>query len=397
VEIGNIASAIAVLSATVTIATHGAAHLLLAGDRHLRRGKLPISVLKPLKGAIEMLEENLESFCQQDHSQYELILGAANSNDPAIAVAQRVRARHPELVIKIVTGEWSRGLNPKVRLLRRLFAHAKYGAILISDDNVRVRRDYLSVMAGALELPNTGLVSNVIVGVGGRTMGAICENLQLNTFVISNVAGAYLLGVPVTIGKSMLMRRDALVNAGGFGAVADVLAEDHLLGQAIRGAGYKTRTLGHPVFTTNVTWSLQRTYARHQRWCKMRANVAPLLFPLELLLQPLMLSLFASLVIRMNNATVVPSAFVVPVVSAVLATLSEVFLLRHLLGRELRVKDIVGLPVRSVVAVASHIGSGLVSVVSWRGENYRIGKQSRLIPLNTERTLRVVTAVKRAA
>jgi hypothetical protein len=110
-----------------------------------------------------------------------------------------------------------------------------------------------------------------------------------------------------------------------------------------------------------------------------------------------MLSLFASLVIRMNNATVVPSAFVVPVVSAVLATLSEVFLLRHLLGRELRVKDIVGLPVRSVVAVASHIGSGLVSVVSWRGENYRIGKQSRLIPLNTERTLRVVTAVKRAA
>ena len=55
----------------------------------------PVTILKPLKGLDEALEENLRSFFQLDYPTFQLLFGVADLNDPAIAVVQRLMAEFP--------------------------------------------------------------------------------------------------------------------------------------------------------------------------------------------------------------------------------------------------------------------------------------------------------------
>ena len=82
---------------------------LVASVRNLRRARvqsravasvdatvLPmVSIFKPLHGAEPRLEQNLESFFLQDYPAFEIVFGCRNSSDAALAVVERLRARHP--------------------------------------------------------------------------------------------------------------------------------------------------------------------------------------------------------------------------------------------------------------------------------------------------------------
>jgi len=54
--------------------------------------KPPISVLKPLCGHDDGLEENLRSFMVQDYPEYEVLFGVHRSDDSAVAVAEKIIA-----------------------------------------------------------------------------------------------------------------------------------------------------------------------------------------------------------------------------------------------------------------------------------------------------------------
>src|SRR5262245_45051086 len=62
----------------------------------------PVSILKPLRGADPGLEANLETSFRLDYPEFEIVLGAADAADPALVVARRVAARHPEVPSRIV-------------------------------------------------------------------------------------------------------------------------------------------------------------------------------------------------------------------------------------------------------------------------------------------------------
>src|SRR5450755_4695266 len=55
----------------------------------------PISILKPLAGVDDGLEENLRSFFEQDYPAFEILFAVRSSDDPAIAVVERLRGRYP--------------------------------------------------------------------------------------------------------------------------------------------------------------------------------------------------------------------------------------------------------------------------------------------------------------
>src|ERR1700761_1616796 len=81
----------------------------------------PVSILKPLCGLDEGLEENLRSFFVQDYPEYEVLLGVHTLDDPAVAVAEKVIAEFQGKVPArlIVTGE-SHVPNAKSFSLNRL-------------------------------------------------------------------------------------------------------------------------------------------------------------------------------------------------------------------------------------------------------------------------------------
>ena len=372
----------AALAAVMSVAT-----LILSDRAHrLPHGTIPISVLKPVKGLDDELEANLESFCLQTHERYELIVGAADSNDPALDIARRVKRRFPHVAFRIVAGEWITGFNPKVRNLRNLLSKARFSAILVSDGDIRVDSDYLSVMAGALERPNVGLVSNLVVGTGEQTIGAACENLQLNGFVAASVAAAQLIARhPVVVGKSMLFRRETLCCIGGFQSAADVLAEDYLLGRAVLKAGFRVSTLGYPVWAINRNWSVSKMLQRHTRWAQIRRHVSPGMFLLEPLAIPELWLMLVAVAWWLA-----PSHFSAAHTAVVLTTVALSVSMQRLVSISMQRSipqwtTLLLLPFSSLLAFYTWLRAWTLDIVVWRYQSYRIGAGSRLTLVNEPR------------
>ena len=235
---------------------------------------ISVSILKPLKGLDDNLFDNLESFCMLDYPEYEIIFSLQDHNDPAYKVARKIKDKYPDKQISLVVEECSTGLNPKVNNLIPAYANAKYEYILISDSNVMVNRDYLREIVKHFSDPDVGLVSNLIRGIGGRTLGSVFENLHLNTFIIGSVCFLdRYLKMPCVVGKSMLMRKRDLESIGGFKAVKDVLAEDYIIGKKMQKKGKKVILSNYLINNVNEYWGLKKFLNRHTRWGKLRWRI----------------------------------------------------------------------------------------------------------------------------
>jgi ceramide glucosyltransferase len=247
-------------------------------------------VLKPLAGRDDDLDENLESFARLRHHRHEILFGVASDRDPAIAAARAFIARHPEVDARIVVTDPGAATNPKVAQLIGLAAAARGDVFLTSDSNVRVGPDYLHHVVAPLADPSCGLVTNLFAGTGEQTLGAALENLQLGAVIMPSVVLS-LLGLPVTVGKSMAMRRADLERLGGFEPYGDVLAEDLMIGRRVSEAGLRIATSFHVIENRNVAGSVAACVHRHARWAKMRRSITPAFFLFEPLLTPIIVAL----------------------------------------------------------------------------------------------------------
>ncbi len=269
---------------------------LRAGVPSRRLSELPpVTVLKPLCGVDADLEANLRTFFEQDHPRFELVFGVQGASDPAAEIVRRLRAEYPQVVARLVVHDGGRGLNPKVSNLRAMLEHAaQHDVIVVSDSNVAVARDYLRELATELARPNTGLVTSPISGEGERTLGAALEALQLNGPVAAGVAiASELARHTIVVGKSMMFRRSELARLGGLESVAEVLAEDYVIGRMYLEAGYAVRLARTPVRNI-VRAATVRTFSdRMLRWGMIRIRLAPAAFFLEPLASPLVVAAVA--------------------------------------------------------------------------------------------------------
>ena len=236
----------------------------------------PVSVLKPLKGADAGLEANLESFFRLAYPRFEVVLGVDDAGDPALAVARRVAAAHPDVPSRIVVDPRAVGLNPKVNNLANLLRHARHDVLLISDSNVRVRPGYLDDLVAHLARPGVGLVSSPFRAAAAEGAGGAIEALQLNTFVLGGVAAVQrFLGGVCVVGKSMLLRRATLDALGGFPFLARYLAEDQVCGEEVARRGLAVAMSGHVIDNVLGRLPLRAALRRHLRWARIRRRMSP--------------------------------------------------------------------------------------------------------------------------
>ncbi|MEM9455419.1 MAG: glycosyltransferase [Myxococcota bacterium] len=379
--------ALAAFSLLVTVVIHVCVHLILARSRKEPHAHAPpISVLKPLKGADEGLYDNLASIAAQDYpGLYEIILGAADPDDPALWVAQQVRRDFPNVDIRIIPGRKGPGLNPKVSNLDALGAVARHPNLLVSDSNVRVGPTYLRHTAAELRNPAVGLVSNVLVGVGERSFGAALENLHLSSFVAGAVCCAdALVRHPCVIGKSMLMRRAALDKIGGWASVQDVLGEDYLLGTALTRAGYRVVLSPYVITTVNACWSVSSFLSRHLRWSQMRRRIAPLAYVFEPVLSPLPWLALVILLASAHHGSMLGMRSAAWIQLALcgmgLKIGTDVLAVYRLRGSVPRGLAPLLIPVKDVVVLGLWVAAWTLRGVNWRGNRMRIGAGSALVP-----------------
>lgn len=248
----------------------------------------PVTVLKPLAGADAHLAHNLLSFFQQDHPDYELLFGCEDPADPALAVVAALIAAHPHVAARVVVHQGPRGGNPKVRNLRGIIDLARHDLVLVSDSNVWAPPSYLRE-AAARWGGDVGLVTHLFVGVPGRgaPLAAWVEALLLADFCAPGAALPTALGHAAVIGKSMLFSRAELASFGGLARVADVMAEDYVLGRMFQLRGRRV-AMGSTVIDNSLgalTW--RAVFDRHLRWSMLRLRLHPHLWFLEPCTSPL--------------------------------------------------------------------------------------------------------------
>ena len=197
-------------------------------------------LFQALAGADEGLEENLRSFFEQQYGDFEILFAVRHPDDPAIAVAERVRAKFPEVPSKLmVTGEPPYP-NAKVYSLQRMLAAARHDLLVMSDSDIRVTPDMLETIAREFSDAAIGMATCPYRAAPGRSFWSTLEALGLNTEFIGGVLVARMLeGMKFAIGPTIVARRATLDRIGGFDAVKDYLAEDFVMGKlaAERGDG----------------------------------------------------------------------------------------------------------------------------------------------------------------
>ncbi len=370
-------AALAFSGGYAVIATIIAAYELKLNTRSSKPPRVspPVTIFKPLKGMDDQLELNLRSFFQLRYPKYELIFGVAETDDPAIEIVKKLIAEYPAIEARLVVDTRVAGLNPKIANLRNMYPLARYHYLLISDSNVRVRPEYLSNMMSYLQKRDVGLVTSTIRGESARTVAGLLENLHLNSFVASSVfAVRRLFKVPIVIGKSMLLRKQTLLRIGGFEAFADFLAEDQLIGMAVRELGLKVRASTHWINNINESWSWSKFLNRHVRWAKLRRNLDLPNYIAEILSHPLMLSA-VYLLFRHDIKGV--RVFAVIMLSKYLC---DIIMLR-MLKSDLKVWHYLLLPVKDAIMIGIWFVPFFDRQIVWRGNRFTITKNTALEPL----------------
>jgi ceramide glucosyltransferase len=96
-----------------------------------------ISILKPLTGVDDNLNDNLETFFVMDYPAYELLFCVQDQNDPAIGIVSRLLEKYPHVDARLYTGGKFVGINPKINNMVQGYDVAKYDLIMISDAGIK--------------------------------------------------------------------------------------------------------------------------------------------------------------------------------------------------------------------------------------------------------------------
>jgi len=346
----------------------------------------PISIIKPLKGLDDNLFDNLESFCKQDYPEYEVILSLENRNDPAYRVAEKIKNKYPDRVT-IVIDNSSKALNPKVRNMMTAYKISKYDYFLISDSNVYVDSDYLKKTSASMS-EDVGLITNLIVGTGGKSFGAVLENLKLNSFILLSVCLLdKFLKMPCSIGKSMLMRKKDFEEIGGFSAVQDVLAEDYLIGKLINEKGKKVVLSNYMIENVNEYWSIKRFFNRHTRWAKIRWKIGGVKYFTEPLTNPVFIASLITLFYAFSNLSLI-----LLLLSVLIKTTGDYFVMR-MIKQKPGIQMILS-PIKDLISGIIWFVPFITSKVNWRGNLYLISENTVLMPVTDSSLKRTYLKLK---
>lgn len=327
----------------------------------------PVSILKPLKGTDEGLEENLKSFFKLNYPDFEILFSVADERDPAASVVKKLMRHYPRVCARLIVGYVDAGPNPKVNNMIKSYDQAKHDWILISDSNVRVEKNYVKRLVAHLD-PSVGMVTAAVAGRNSEGLGGALESVYLNTFYARGMIITDRLGHPCVIGKSMLFRRSVAARFGGIQTLARYLAEDYMAGQAMGKLGLRVVIASDPVVQIIGKYKFKEFWSRHIRWGRIRKTQAPIPF----LYEPFTNAIVSGVL----GAFGLHQLFGFPVHSVLLVHLSVWAFCDILLMKKLKTEVGFFLPLywfmRELLALPLwiHIASG--NTVSWRGSRLRL-------------------------
>ncbi len=323
-----------------------------------------ISILKPLAGLDEGLEENLRSFFTQDYPAFEILFAVRAADDPAVAVVKRLQSAFPKIPSRLIfTGEPPYP-NAKVFSLDRMMAAAANDLLVMSDSDMRVGRTMLRRVAAEFQDPKRGVATCPYRARAGSSIWSQLEAVGMNTEFFGGVLVARMLeGMKFAVGPTIVARKRALEEIGGFDRLKDYLAEDFVMGQFAAETGWGVILSSYVVEHRIGSESWSKNAAHRIRWARSTRRSRPAGYIGQLFTNPFPIALAL--------AIVAPDWWPQLVVTAVLRALAAWIVARHALRTRVGWSLLIAQDLLSFVFwVAGFFGNSIV----WRGRRYRLNK-----------------------
>ena len=347
--------------------------------RHRLRGKLnqadfrpSVTILKPIAGLDERLEANLVSFFELNYEPLQLIFGCDRDNDPGIALVRKIAERYPQRDCLILTELDGPAASPKMVNLDAMLPHAKHELVLLSDSNVRIEPDDLAWMVQPMRDKRVGLVYQPVVGVDEVSNAAAVENLRLTEYPgVMSIAAKVFLFQDCVMGKGMLCRREALTSIGDFVQVRDSAADDYMIGDAIKKAGWKLCLADVPARVVHIDWGWNSFIKRHTRHAAMRWRITKFAYPLELVFMPLVVAFVPMMAMGLRGLPWTLAAIVAKMVLEAIAA-------RALRRQPLAWRHWLMMPVKDALMLYILLRALFDNRVHWRGKTYKMLADTKL-------------------
>jgi ceramide glucosyltransferase len=331
----------------------------------------PVSVLKPLHGAEPGLYENLRSFIDQDYPEMQVVFGVRHSGDAALPVARALMRNRPERDIELVVDARAIGSNLKVANLENMLPAASHDIIVLADSDMRVEPHYLNVATALLQDPRTGLVTCLYKGVPMGGLWSQLAAMHINFAFLPSALSGEAIGVGGgCFGATIALRRAVLERIGGFARIRDELADDHRLGDAVRGIGLATVLSPYIVENRVAEPSLASLWQHELRWARTSRTMAPFGFAGSIVTHTVVLALLAAAAAGFSAI-----ACWLALISCMLRWISAGVVARAL---ALPVGGLWLLPLRDVLSFAVFVGSFFGRSVLWRDQLFRVEPGGRM-------------------
>ncbi len=334
-----------------------------------------MSILKPLTGLEEGLEDNLRSYFEQQYWPFELIFAVRSEDDAATGVVRRLKREYSAVACRlIVTGEPPYP-HDKVYKLQRMLDAARYELIVMSDSDVRVRADFCCAMESEFQDEELGLVTCPYRAVAGRSFWSRLEAVGMNTDFHAGLFTAVLIeGTKFAVGPTIVARRRTLAALGGIERFKDYLSsEDFMLGRTAAEAGFKVRMSSYIVEHRIGSEPMKRNFSHRLRWARTTRRSRPRGYLGQFFTYPVAAALCICFALPFWKPLLL--------ITSLLRLLSAWVVSKGTLGA--RVPWLL-LPLHDVLTFAFWIAGFFGKTVHWRGRRYVLKRDGTVQPAISE-------------
>jgi ceramide glucosyltransferase len=240
----------------------------------------PVSLLKPVHGAEARLKENIESFFRQDYPDYEILFGADEEDDGALAIVREVAGRYPSVRCRILVTGKPELPNPPAYSFHRMAEVADHDILVTSDSDVEVSSNYLREVVPPMLEPSVGMLTCVYRGKNAGGFWSGLDALGMSVEMTAGVLTANLLeGMKFGLGPTIVTRRDAVEKIGGYWVTGEYFSNDFVVGNFIHKAGYRVVLSRHiidhvvPPMTFRRMWDRQVRWTKGTRWSRPKGHL----------------------------------------------------------------------------------------------------------------------------
>jgi ceramide glucosyltransferase len=340
----------------------------------------PITILKPLYGTEPLLEAALESCFRQAYPTFQVVFGLHDSDDPALAVVERLKLKFPQVDVAIVIDATLHGPNRKVSNLINMLPSARHDLLVISDSDLHVPANYLERLVVALEEPGTGLVTAAYIGLPPEELGwrARLGATQISHNFLPGVILSRALGRQDCLGSTAMIHRDVLDRTGGLHALAYLLAEDNVLGQRVLELGLSVALADTVVAATVPEPTIRAVWDHELRWTRTIRVSAPVGLAASGLQYPLFWAAAAGVLSGGEIWSI--SLFAISWLARAAAMIGVDGSLSSQTGVRSRLSTALLLPLRDALSILEIAASYCVDDVVWRGHKFD-ANSSAVLPL----------------